>query len=124
MTSRDPDAFNPFRSVDNDLPTEQDEGPPIEAAYDLPEGSPASRKVTLTAASTIKVRPVRWLWEGRLPLGGLSLLGGREGIGKSICAYTLAAEITKGRLTGAYWGKPRSVIVAATEDSWEHTINP
>ncbi len=82
------------------------------------------RRVSLTAAGAIKPRPVRWLWEQRLALGMFGLLGGREGIGKSILAYTLAADITRGRLDGAYLGSPRAVIVAATEDSWEHTIVP
>jgi hypothetical protein len=67
---------------------------------------------------------VRWLWDGRLALTTLGLLGGREGVGKSTIAYTLAADATLGRLPGAYAGTPRSVIVAATEDSWEHTIVP
>ena len=82
------------------------------------------RIVTLTAASAIPVRPVRWLWENRLALGTLALLGGREGVGKTICAYTLSADITRGTLPGDYLGTPRAVIVAATEDSWGHTIVP
>jgi RecA-family ATPase len=86
--------------------------------------SAANRVVAFTAASEIKVRPVRWAWENRLPVGAVSLLGGREGIGKSTCAYTLGAQLTKGTLAGAYYGEPRSVIIAATEDSWSHTIVP
>ena len=86
--------------------------------------TPARRSVTVTAASAITVRPVRWLEEGRLALGTLGLLGGREGVGKSLYAYTLAAAITRGTLSGVYHGLPRAVIVAATEDSWEHTIVP
>lgn len=84
----------------------------------------SGRTVTLTAASTIKVRPVHWLWDLRIALGTLALLGGREGIGKSTLAYTLAASITRGRLPGRHFRTPRAVIVAATEDSWEHTIAP
>ncbi len=83
-----------------------------------------ARTVEVTQASTITVRPVRWLWEGRVALGSLALLGGREGVGKSIFAYQLAADITRGRLPGEHHGSPRSVYVIATEDSWEHTIVP
>jgi len=82
------------------------------------------RQVILTPASAIPMRPVRWLWENRLALGTLALLGGREGVGKTICAYTLSAGITRGTLPGDYLGTPRAVIVAATEDSWGHTIVP
>ena len=67
-----------------------------------------ARALHLTPASQITVRPVRWLWTDRLPLGTLGLLGGREGVGKTICVYTLGAAITRGTLMlnscgGAYW---------------------
>jgi AAA domain len=82
------------------------------------------RRVSLTPASAIKPRPVRWLWEQRLALGTLGLLAGREGLGKSTLAYWVAAQVTRGLLPGEFAGRPSSVIVAATEDSWEHTIVP
>lgn len=85
---------------------------------------PALRSVRLTRASDIAIRPVHWLWADRIALGTMALLGGREGIGKSTVAYQLAADITRGLLPGASYGQPRAVIVAATEDSWEHTIVP
>src|SRR5262245_61295824 len=65
-----------------------------------------------------------WFWKDRLPPGALVLLACRECLGKTTAAYTLAAEATKGTLPGRYEGSPRTVIVAATEDSWEHTIVP
>lgn len=96
-----------------------------ETASDARDSTPgAGRRLKLTAASNILVRPVRWLWRERLPLGVLALLAGRERIGKSILAYTIAATITRGELEGAFTGAARSVIVVATEDSWEHTIVP
>lgn len=82
------------------------------------------RRVRLTAASSIRPRRVRWLWDGRLALGTLSLLAGPEGLGKSTVAAWLAAEITHGRIPGEHHGKPRGVIVAATEDSWAYTLVP
>ena len=85
---------------------------------------PALRRVTLTPASSIQVRPVRWLWNKRMPLGSLTLLGGREGIGKSPVGYTLTADVTRGRLPGEHEHTAKAVIVAATEDSWAHTIVP
>jgi hypothetical protein len=87
-------------------------------------GHRASRRLTLTAAAAIKPRRVRWLWDQRLALGTLSLLAGREGLGKSTAAYWLAARITRGELPGEYQGQPRGVLICATEDSWEHTIVP
>ncbi len=88
------------------------------------EESSNVRQLTLTAASTIPIRPVHWLWEGRAALGALTLYAGREGIGKSTLAYTLAAAVTRGTLAGRYSQAPKAVLVAATEDSWAHTIVP
>lgn len=82
------------------------------------------RQLKLTPASTIKPRPVHWLWTGRVALGTFALLGGREGIGKSTLAYTLIADITQGRLQGEHYGQARAVIVAAAEDPWEYVIVP
>lgn len=91
---------------------------------DRPVRAAGAHQLTLTPASTIKIRPVRWLWDGRIALGTLALLAGREGIGKSTVAYAKAADVTRGRLPGVYLGEARAVVVAATEDSWAHTIVP
>jgi len=82
------------------------------------------RRVVLTSMDSIKPRPVFWLWKDRLPLGNLGLLAGREGTGKSTLAYTLIADITRGKLPGKYFGIPKAVIVCATEDSYSQTIAP
>lgn len=84
----------------------------------------ADRVITLTPASEIPLKAVRWIWTDRIPRGEITLVAAREGIGKSTIVYTLSAAITCGQLPGVYHGVPRSVIVAATEDSWEHTIGP
>jgi hypothetical protein len=84
----------------------------------------AARTVELTPADGIKPRRVRWLWDGRLALGTLGLLAGRQGLGKSTLAYWIAAQISTGALPGEYQGTPRAVFICATEDSWEYTIVP
>ncbi|MFW5468909.1 AAA family ATPase [Knoellia sp. CPCC 206435] len=84
----------------------------------------STREVVLTSAATIKPRPVFWLWKGRIALGTIALLAGREGLGKSTLGYWLAARITQGEMFGHFYGTPKSVLVCATEDSWEHTIVP
>ena len=83
-----------------------------------------TRTLSLTPASAIRVRPVRWLWQDRVALGTFGLIAGREGVGKTTCSYTIAADVTRGTLPGAYFETPRAVVIAATEDSWEHTIVP
>ena len=85
---------------------------------------PPVRQVRLTPASTIRPRPVRWVWEQRVPAGALTLLPGREGIGKSLALVWMTAAITRGELPGIHHGTPRPVIYAASEDSWSHTVVP
>jgi len=80
--------------------------------------------VVVTLASQIKPRPVRWLWPGRIPAGALTLLAGREGIGKSLVTVSLAAQLTRGTLPGARHGKPSRVMFATSEDAWEFTMIP
>jgi hypothetical protein len=93
----------------------------------------AVRKVRAVRASEIKPKATRWLWQSDpfekppahwIPLGGLVLLAGREGVGKSTIAYGIAAQITHGTLPGAFHGQPRGVIISATEDAWSQTVVP
>lgn len=81
-------------------------------------------RVVLTAASGIRMRGTRWVYRGRIPHGMVTLLAGREGIGKSTVSLDIAAQLTRGVLPGRYEGKPQNVVVCATEDSWSHTIVP
>lgn len=77
-----------------------------------------------TPASAFKIKRVRWLWEDWIPLGQMTLIPGREGVGKSLLLAALAADITRGRLAGEFFGEPRAVFYVASEDSWEQTIAP
>lgn len=45
------------------------------------------------------LEPVNWLWQGYLPTGMLTLLGGAPGCGKTTLALSLAAIVT----TGGHW---------------------
>jgi AAA domain/RepB DNA-primase from phage plasmid len=87
------------------------------------------RRTRLTWAIDIEPEPVTWVWEpkddeGRIARGTLVIGGGREGTGKSSFGIWLAAQITRGKLPGAWYGKPRRVLYAAVEDSWKFTIVP
>lgn len=87
-------------------------------------GVEGQRHLVVQRASEIRLRRVLWLWEGRMAMGALSLLAGREGLGKSSLVMWLVAMVTRGTLPGNLFGSPRAVIIAATEDSWEHTLVP
>ncbi|MER7459215.1 AAA family ATPase [Micromonospora sp. NPDC126480] len=84
----------------------------------------AGREVFVTLASAYRPRPVRWLWPDRVPAGSLTLLAGREGIGKSLITVNLAAHLTRGTLPGSRHGTPSKVLFATAEDAWEFTMTP
>lgn len=82
------------------------------------------RRLKVTKASDIVMRRIRWLWALRIVLGGLTLLAGREGIGKSTVAAWLCAAVTGGELDGELDGKPRTVVYVNSEDARDYTIVP
>lgn len=102
--------------------------------YKSPRKSPAHkpekdmRLLQFTRSDAIPVRAATWLWrhedECWLGQGGLWLLGGREGTGKSQWTCRLAAQVSNGTMEGVDFGKPRGVIIVAQEDAWEYTILP
>jgi AAA domain len=91
-------------------------------------GSPrepgGGRRVQIVWANQIAPERPEWLWDRLMPVGALTLLAGREGLGKSHVAFEVAAKATLGTLPGKYEGQPRPVLVVATEDSWAHTNVP
>ena len=93
----------------------------IEIAVIRPAAKPQPR-LSFTPLDEIVERDQEWLWGRRIPLGNMTILGGREGVGKSIVACDLAAKVTRGTLPGTLFGTPRGVIIAAYEDSWATTI--
>lgn len=82
------------------------------------------RHLVVHSAATMRMRSPRWLWQGRIPASAISLLAGREGIGKSTITYDLVGRVTRGKLPGKFEGQERGVVVVATEDAWEEVILP
>jgi hypothetical protein len=109
----------PSRAADPDTVTQ-----PSRSVPSPDTATDSGRSILLTPASAIRMRPVRWTWTDRIPAGAITVIPGREGIGKSLTLAWLSAQITRGTLPGLHYGTPRPVIYAATEDSWAHTIGP
>jgi RecA-family ATPase len=70
---------------------------------------------------------LRWLWEHWVPLGGLTILDGDPGTGKSILTTQIASWVTKG-IRGPL-GEPGEVVAAnvvmmASEDGLANTVVP
>src|SRR5262249_2234903 len=61
---------------------------------------------------------IDWLWPGYLPLGGMAILDGDPGVGKSLVTLDLAARLTTGRPwpDGKPSPGPASVVLLCDED--------
>lgn len=84
----------------------------------------ALRKVVGRRASEVTDRRTRWLWRDRIPVGEITLLAGRGGVGKSTVATQLAAWITTGDMKGEFYGEPRNVVMGINEDDLARTVVP
>ncbi len=87
-------------------------------------GGTAGRRLKITRGSDVKMQRVRWVMEDWIPAGSLTLLAGREGLGKSTLAAQICAQITTGALEGELYGAPRNVLYIHSEDSREFTVAP
>ena len=72
----------------------------------------------------MKSASVRWAWDGRLPLGYLTVSTGEEGLGKSVFWAWLIARLTRGQLSGEWRGQPVNVLIVAGEDGIADTWRP
>jgi len=90
---------------------------------DLPRRG-GGRRLRVTRGSQVKTKRVLWVMQDWIPTGSLTLLAGREGLGKSTIAAAIGAPITRGTLAGELHGTPRNVLYVHTEDSREFTVAP
>lgn len=75
--------------------------------------------------SHIERKPIQWLWDGRIPLGKLTILDGEPGLGKSTLVCELAACISTGRLLpGQTVPLIGDVLLLNAEDAADDTIKP
>ncbi|MET3371805.1 hypothetical protein ABIC89_000846 [Variovorax boronicumulans] len=92
---------------------------PSVAPLALPDG------VVLTRASTVKVTPVRWLWQDWLAQGKVHLLAGAPGQGKTTIALAFAATVSAGgRWPDGRSCPPGDVLVWSGEDDPADTLAP
>jgi AAA domain/Bifunctional DNA primase/polymerase, N-terminal len=85
---------------------------------------PKPKRLTIVKASTIGIDRPCWVDDRRIPIGGVTLMVGREGMGKTAYACWLAARITRGELPGEWVGEAREVIYIGHEDDRRTVLNP
>lgn len=64
------------------------------------------------------IRKSKFLWHGRVPLGGLTFLAGEGEAGKTTLVAWIVAAVTTGTLPGSLQGTPRNVLYVRPEGSW------
>ena len=90
----------------------------------LTTARPSAIGLPVRAADLGRVRPIRWLWKHRLPIGYLSLLLGAEGVGKGTLGAWLIARITRGELPGDLDSNPARVLLVGDEDAFDSVVVP
>lgn len=83
----------------------------------------ATNGLVLHTASEVEPKRVEWLWDHRIPLGGVTVLAGRPGVFKTCIAVWLAAKTSSGDLEGNLHD-PGRVLFISTEDAWDSTLVP
>jgi RecA-family ATPase len=86
-----------------------------------PPGTPI-----LQCLADVEPEEISWLWNNRIPIGKITMLDGDPGLGKSWCAYAIAASVTTGKpLPGDNReNKPSNVLILTGEDDPADTIRP
>ncbi len=74
--------------------------------------------MNLEKMSDIPAKAQGWVWNGVIPEGQVTLLTGEPGVGKSLFAMDVIAQLTRGEhcLTAAAQGEPGQVILFSGED--------
>lgn len=84
----------------------------------------ASARPVLTPASAYKSRRQEFFWEGRVPLGTMTLMSGRGGVGKSTFALWMIAQAQAAQLPGDLGDEPVKVLYVSVEDDWATQVKP
>lgn len=75
--------------------------------------------------SDVELEQVSWLWQGRIPLGKITVLDGDPGLGKSTLALDLAARVTRGApMPDGSPGVDGGVVILTAEDGLADTVRP
>jgi AAA domain len=79
-----------------------------------------------TSLADVRPETVKWLWEGRIPFGKVTLLESEPGIGKSTLTLELAARVSRGApmpLEKTH-AAPANVVIFSGDDGLGDTVRP
>jgi putative DNA primase/helicase len=115
-------AMRPFRKRDDSV---SEAGHRVKGQRPPKQDYPETGLV-LTRAADVKAKKVKWIWQGRISRGNVSVIAGEPGLGKSQIAARLAATVSRGRKWPCEEGSaPRGdVILINAEDGTADTVRP
>jgi hypothetical protein len=76
----------------------------------------------IVSIGSLEARAPRWLWQGYLLRGGVNLIVGAKGIGKTSLVCWLAARASVG--AAEFGGEPRRVFIDTQEDDPQMVLRP
>jgi putative DNA primase/helicase len=99
---------------------------PDSDASDTGQHPNGGKRLIVCRASDVIMKPVDWVWERRLAIGAMTLVGGDPGLGKTQFLCDVTARITRGNEFPCEEGRARigSVVLLAAEDSIESVLVP
>jgi hypothetical protein len=80
----------------------------------------------IVLASEIEPTKIKWLWQGRIPLGMMTTFAGSGGLGKTFVLLDIVARVSKGTQwpDGVAGNAPGSVLYISGEDNPNDTLVP
>jgi putative DNA primase/helicase len=99
---------------------------PAKLAEAIEQTVPKAGPPLAVCAADIQIRPVRWLWKGRIASGMMNILDGWPGQGKSTVTTDIAKRVTRGEaLPGdAHANPPGAVVFVSFEEAAAEVIVP
>jgi RecA-family ATPase len=87
--------------------------------------SESEKRLAMILAADVRIQPVAWTWQGRIPLGKVSGIDGMMGRGKTQILVNVLAAVTRGTALPGQDATPQSdVILISLEDGYADTIVP
>ncbi len=85
-------------------------------------------EIIIQCMADVELKTREWLWQGRIPIGELTIIAGPGGVGKSTAAYAIAAACSTGGKLPGNSGTPEHelcqgpVLLLSAEDVPEYEI--
>lgn len=87
---------------------------------------PPNMPIIFRRAADIEIKPIEWLWPGRIALGKIAMIAGNPGLGKSMAMASIASCVSNGAPFPLCdeTRPPGNVIILSAEDDASDTIVP